>query len=431
MPRKYLMTWQEKKRRWVKMHQSKMYIVSCFQLNPPLDTKEASYRLANAWWQKKLIELQPKPDPATAAMKRHKEADLLDTIERGEAAKKMLNALRGDPYRVRFKEDNEEYEILPRQRTTPETILHADTELSPTPLQTDLTIGHQVQRYLDHEAARGKQPTTFQNLRYFITKLTSQCPHLKPEASVSTIKGPLLNDVYAWLRRESTWEDKQQHKAWNHFAVLVRWLWEQEIIDLPRSLQNGRWDFRGGAKPIPVYATETVRAMIAQLPSRLKLYCLLGLNCAMYPVDMGLLTWEEYSGTTIRRKRSKTRDKANVPIVEYPLWPETSELLEIHRSTHPQYVLTTEAGTPCWRPGRRRAEDAIGRQWRRNRGTRIPIAHLRHIGASKLAEHSAYKDWRQVYLGHAPATVADKHYSAHSQPLFDAAIGWLREQFMG
>jgi hypothetical protein len=108
-------------------------------LNPPLDTKEASHRLANAWWERKLAELN-RPDPANAALQRHQEADLEEKIRQAQAtiaaAMPMLNALRGDPHRVRFTE-GEQYEII-RPRTTPETILEADAVLSPPPAQSSL-----------------------------------------------------------------------------------------------------------------------------------------------------------------------------------------------------------------------------------------------------------------------------------------------------
>ena len=60
MPRKYLMTWIESRQRWMKMHRSKRYVISCKALNVP-PTKEASYQAANDWWEKKLAELEMEP----------------------------------------------------------------------------------------------------------------------------------------------------------------------------------------------------------------------------------------------------------------------------------------------------------------------------------------------------------------------------------
>jgi hypothetical protein len=33
-----------------------------------------------------------------------------------------------------------------------------------------------------------------------------------------------------------------------------------------------------------------------------------------------------------------------------------------------------------------------------------------------------------LYLGHTPASVKDKHYAAPPQELFDEAVGWLGKQ---
>src|SRR5579863_10477426 len=45
-----LMTWVPSARRWTKKHNGKWYAISCRKLGVP-ETKEASWRAANDWWE--------------------------------------------------------------------------------------------------------------------------------------------------------------------------------------------------------------------------------------------------------------------------------------------------------------------------------------------------------------------------------------------
>lgn len=53
---------------------------------------------------------------------------------------------------------------------------------------------------------------------------------------------------------------------------------------------------------------------------------------------------------------------------------------------------------------------------------------LRKTAASMLESHEVYGRFVGLFLGHAPASMKDKHYSAPPQQHFDAAIHWLGEQ---
>src|SRR5262249_8851862 len=66
MARKLEMTWNAKRRGWLKNYKGKIYNVSCRQLGTA-PTKEASWEAANAWWLKKKLELDTNPDQAERA----------------------------------------------------------------------------------------------------------------------------------------------------------------------------------------------------------------------------------------------------------------------------------------------------------------------------------------------------------------------------
>ena len=48
--------------------------------------------------------------------------------------------------------------------------------------------------------------------------------------------------------------------------------------------------------------------------------------------------------------------------------------------------------------------------------------------SSMIASHDFHAKYVQHFPGHAPATVADKHYVVPSQEQFDKAIHWLGRQ---
>ena len=64
-------------------------------------------------------------------------------------------------------------------------------------------------------------------------------------------------------------------------------------------------------------------------------------------------------------------------------------------------------------------------------GIKKPPKTVRKTAASKLEEHPEYSRYEGSFLGHAPATMAERHYIKPSDAQFDKALTWLREQFLG
>ena len=75
------------------------------------------------------------------------------------------------------------------------------------------------------------------------------------------------------------------------------------------------------------------------------------LNCGMTQRDISDLKDEEvdWNAGRIRRKRSKTANHDNVPVVEYLLWPRTFDLLKEYRSGGELVLLTNPAVRGCGR----------------------------------------------------------------------------------
>ena len=105
--------------------------------------------------------------------------------------------------------------------------------------------------------------------------------------------------------------------------------------------------FTTTTKAVQTWKIETVRACLKKLKPRLRLYALLGLNCGMTNVDIANLRKDMVNlrGGRLVRKRVKTEGHDKVPTVDYPLWPETLEVLGEHWSDHAEFALTSTTGS--------------------------------------------------------------------------------------
>jgi integrase len=219
----------------------------------------------------------------------------------------------------------------------------------------------------------------------------------------------------------------------------VRWLWESEVVEhLPRNIAALR--IKSEVKPIETFAPAEVNTLLTNAVERTRLYLLLMLNTGSLQQDISDLkpsevNWKE---GRITRKRSKTKGEANVPIVEYLLWPDTFALLKKYRSTDPNRVLVNANGSPLRQRGFRadgsnhnlnNITSAYQRVCRKLGIPAKPLKLLRKTGASMLETQPEFGRYAQFYLGHSPRSVADRHYVQPSKEQFDRALTWLGQQF--
>lgn len=238
----------------------------------------------------------------------------------------------------------------------------------------------------------------------------------------------------------------------DEFIRWVKWLYIEEIIDtLPRVLLSRKRinQISVKTKDIVVFEIEEIQYLLKKLPEQLKLYFLLMLNCGMYQTDISDLKPSEidWKEGRIIRKRSKTKDEKNVPVVNYKLWSETFRLLKKYRSFDDSHVLLNEAGKPLRDRelkdnGKVANCDYIGKTWQKfiklnnfpkegkpERVINKPLKSLRKTSSTILDNHEHYGRFAQYFLGQAPQSVASKHYIQPSRELFDKAILWLGEKF--
>jgi integrase len=215
----------------------------------------------------------------------------------------------------------------------------------------------------------------------------------------------------------------------------VRWCYRQEILHtLPRNLEDVR--ITAFAPELRILSVAEFTAIVEAATPALRLPILLMANCGFTQQDVADLAPDEvdWSCWRISRKRSKTRRWDGVPKVTYPLWPATAALLEERGRRDGPTVLCCRGGQPLKRTwindqGKLSKVDAIGRNYQRllrRIGLRnVPLKLIRKTSASLLESHGEYGRYAPLFLGHAPRSIAARHYVVPSQDRFDDAVLWL------
>jgi integrase len=280
------------------------------------------------------------------------------------------------------------------------------------------------------------KPRTYEEIAAYIQSLSKHPEFLEGQADVAIIDEALVETIYLQLHEAKNSKGEElsggrKKKHWGFFQRFVKYLWERRLIEMPRNLNAHK--FQVSPKKVREYPIEKVREVLGSLKPRLKLYALLGLNIGATNVDIAALRKEEVDlkRGTITRRRTKTGDNENVPVVTYRLWPETVALLRKHQSTHPELFLTNMRGNPLCgtriEDGKAKRYDMVVQQWRRKKPD-IPLKAFRSISASLIESHEIYGRVTSLFLGHSPKSIKDKHYSAPPQNLLDDALNWLYEK---
>ncbi len=460
MSAKSLMTWNPKQKRWFKKYLHKQYVVSCKELGTA-PTKEASREAANDWWEQRLVKLSGASPKAPAVL------DFSETFHRRLLDRAHLDVpLVSDPVmQAQLHRQVMKYveELVQEPFELPATIADANPRMKVgksivrLPTESDMdnvrTVGAAIKVCVDRKAAQaasgersvGRWDAFRCHLQHFADWVGSGGDIALIDAStlenyhshLLTEIGKRRNDSKAGLSR------KYAQDLFGSARQFVRWAWGRGLIELPRNIDSRDFAFGGTvAQKIKVIPVIEIKTLLAGATEATKLYLLLMLNCGMYQKDISDLQHGEvdWKRGTIARKRSKTADFENVPIVTYKLWRETFSLLKAHRSKHATLALTTSVGNPLKVEsivnGKNSKTDNIQSAYRRllaklkiKAKDRRPLKLLRKTSSSLLATNPAYRPYAQYFLGQSPVGTADKHYVQPDDAQFFAALAWLGRQY--
>jgi integrase len=300
------------------------------------------------------------------------------------------------------------------------------------------TAQEALQRFLDLK--RAQVGVTISAIRYggLIKSLGHLLAHLGGEAPLEITPDSFQALYLRFAQRVASgdWSPVTAGDYLRDIRYFLKWAHEHELCaHLPRNLNSRDLRFRVGLPPIRVWTPEEFQWALFHCSPLLRAGLLLMANCGMTPVDVAALTWAEVDlgGGRITRKRTKTAHHPSVPCVSYLLWPTTSRMIRGGGST--SYVLTTQEGKPLYisqvKAGRHSHTNHLASYWwniRRRINVDKPLNQIRKAGASLLGSHPIYRQVAPLYLGHAPSTMADRHYVQAPQALLDEAILWLGRQ---
>jgi integrase len=266
------------------------------------------------------------------------------------------------------------------------------------------------------------------------------------DTDVREIDGPSLVGYHAHLVEKVTAGEWTRTTA-RHYLVtvkaFVRWLWQMEkIASLPRVMDEKAKLLTISTPPsrIIVFTISEVSSLLKSASDRTKLYILLMLDCGMTQKDVADLRQSEmdWAGGRIIRKRSKTGDYETVPELNYLLWPETLRLLVQERAPKSSdRALLNGGGNPIWNElitpeGKYQKTDNVKNAFDRLRkqlGINKPLKSLKKTSASLLCDNEKYQGLQSIFLGHAPQSMSDRHYTQVPQRLLDQALCWLATQY--
>ena len=297
----------------------------------------------------------------------------------------------------------------------------------------DRTVRAAVRRHLDRKRAEGCKPSTLKRLEERLAEVV----RFGGDGDVAAINAGWLERYREHLLAEvqSGRYSRENAKATLNVArTFVRGVYRAEELNaLPRNIDD--LAIKTERKSPETYPPHLLKELAGQAPAPLRCWLLLIGNTGMLPADLSDLKIDEADLElgTITRKRSKTADHGNVPTVTWLLWDETLEALRQQAEDRPDpapgcedlMLLVRNGGRLKYYAAGKGKNDTVTVDNVRNALTRLRkkmagsginvptrVDLWRKTGASVINSQKDSAGLVQLFLGHSPATVADKHYAA-------------------
>ncbi len=330
------MTYNPKRKGWIKNYRGKIYTISLKQLGIPYTgqaraDETASLEAANAWWAAKALELE-----GVSGDEEEKKRD------HGGNAFKIWSVLQD------WKNLDTETQRALLAEMAPDMLTGATdkadrivAEAIGGTAEPDRTVGAQIAAwgrvlhagvFAGHLSA-GRYDAYCRNVGVF-------ADWAGPSSSIDSINADKMEAFHLELAgrvHALTYSVNYANSIMVAFKQWVNWLAaEKGLIPLPGNIRSKRISFKLRAKTVETFTNDEIKTILGdKCPSeRTRLFILLGLNCGMYQNDIAELEDHEVNLTagTLTRKRSKTGDRKDAVEVTYKLWPETVKLLRHYKS---------------------------------------------------------------------------------------------------
>lgn len=447
--RSYKMSWDATNCQWQKMFKGSRIRVTCQQLGLPRErwTKQESYLSANAWWDAHRGTISVPMSESTVVDVRLQWARANAPEEVGVLEKAKKTRTHPDDVDAnivkRILEENgcvipDDLDPVIFREVFGGGAVWEDRLGRESAVSKENTVGGMLDSFKAVKLAKKIKPKTYREVAMVCDQLKEFEPALTRKMDVKNLNESCVRLVYQQFSKLDL-EEVSKKKRWNIFKSFVRFCYMEGKIDLPRNLDSTDYKFEAHVPAVKVVPLDVLRAELAKLSPRLKLWALLGLNCGMTNCDIGLLTPDMVGETHLTRGREKRKDaegrsKKGALTVSYKLWPETLELLRRFKSKGAFWFMS-EAGTPMYESriddnDKVAEKDLVGQAWKKGKSA-LQLKQFRSIGASLLESHEHYGRYKTHFLAQRPTTIADKHYAAPDADLFNTIMTWMRGKIFG
>ena len=410
MAPKELMSWIDKESRWTKNYKGKIHAVTAYKLMKlypdlcNLKTRAGTREAANKWWSEREREFGYADDPAYQNYldSRNQHLGYLDMIQSGEL--KIPEPLDATAFAKR-KERIEKINQASKQ---------------------DTTLTDRATKWIESKPHKGQ-----------VVLRSQLIPALDANpVKLEAIDSIWVDDVATWIRSKKI-SLRSKANIWSTVKQFLAYLDSLELIVMPRRAKSIK--FAKGEPTVDPPTVDWVRTVLENLDdSKERAWILLMLNCCYTQSDVAeLLSDEILDGKRIKRKRTKQAHTDSTPVVDYPLWHETQELLAKYGSKN-GLVFTGPDGSKLVNQNPRK--DSIAAWWDRFLERLVKdekiektytLKQFRKLGRN-LLEDSSHSKYAKYFQGHSIVGV-DQHYlqkiTPKRQAEFDDAVGWLRGCF--
>lgn len=260
-------------------------------------------------------------------------------------------------------------------------------------------------------------PRSIQAMKYYV----AYWKEALATKSLEDIDAKLIEVLYLKVYKDFNTEGTRK-KYYDYFKAFVNNCYELEKIDnLPRNINNERYNFTVPKTQKNLPPLHLVRDFIKSLPPRLELYCRLALEASMNNCDIGALTDSQINWkakpVTLTRKRVKTKDEDNVPTVKYALSPRVVELLKQEGNPFGDFLLTDAKGATLYSGTYDKIKTAFREYFKKNKSAKktFTMKDFRDIGSMIIQASGKKYAWaQQAWLGHSPKDPSQVNYSGEA-----------------
>jgi integrase len=301
---------------------------------------------------------------------------------------------------------------------------------SPSNAKQPQTIEHWVGKYIQRLKSRGRSAIKIGTAKDQIQKLGKFRELSDTSKHVTTITDEVV-DKYAEDLDALDWEKPSKQSYFNSFRMFVRWICRQKNCDLykqePGNLNSKESRFRErhgtGRKRLKkrglLWTPDEFKIVLKNVPQPYRAYLVLMLNAGFRSTDLNALRKDDvhFKIGRITIQREKMNQNEASPVISYPLWPITVELIKEAMSDDPVFMFAGRNGNRLivqkFVGDDPRSHDNLSRYWGNNREgfglAEKRLDFIRKTGSTEIERIN--KGVETLYLGETLSTVQSIHYN--------------------